>query len=71
MPTEETTFEIPFLVCVPSHKNKGVEQSLLALILDYCKRKGATKVVLRGVTGNLAANYEDGTVQACLNAGFV
>ena len=30
---EETTFEIPFLVAVPSHRNKGVEKALLALIL--------------------------------------
>ena len=30
---DENTFEIPFLVAVPSHRNKGVEKALLALIL--------------------------------------
>ena len=35
---EPNTFELPFLVCVPNHRNKGVEKALLALILQYCKR---------------------------------
>ena len=35
---EEIIYEIPFLVCVPSHKDKGVEKALLALILQYCKK---------------------------------
>ena len=39
--TDEHTFELPFLVCVPGHRNKGVEKALLALILQFCQRKGA------------------------------
>ena len=33
---DPNAFEVPFLVCVPSHRNKGVEKALLALILQYC-----------------------------------
>ena len=33
----ETEYEIPFLVCVPKHKEKGVEEALLSLILTYCQ----------------------------------
>ena len=34
--TDPETYEIPFLLSVPSHRNKGVEQALLSLILTYC-----------------------------------
>ena len=33
---DPNTFELPFLVAVPNHRNKGVEKALLALILQYC-----------------------------------
>ena len=59
---DPTTFEVPFLVAVPSHRNKGVEKALLALILEYCKNKGGKKVVIKSPTPNLAASYEDGVV---------
>ena len=68
---DPTTYELPYLVAVPSHRNKGVEKALLALILEYCKNKGATKVVLKGASPNLAASYQDGVSQACQEAGFV
>ena len=67
---DQSTFEIPYLVAVPSHRNKGVEKALLALILEYCKKKGGSRVVLKGAPSNLQASYEDGVVQACLEAGF-
>ena len=67
---DATTFEIPFLVAVPSYRGKGVEKALLALILQYCKDKGATRVVLKGAPANLKATYDDGVFQACLEAGF-
>ena len=35
---DPNTFELPFLVSVPNHRNKGVEKALLALILQYCQR---------------------------------
>ena len=54
---EKETFEIPYLVCVPSHRNKGVEKALLGLILGYVKKQGGTKVVLRGVESDLVASY--------------
>ena len=59
---DPTTFEVPFLVAVPSHRNKGVEKALLALILEYCKNKGGKKVVIKSPTPNLAASYQDGVV---------
>mmetsp|Transcript_33783 Transcript_33783/g.41766 ORF Transcript_33783/g.41766 Transcript_33783/m.41766 type:complete len:133 (-) Transcript_33783:278-676(-) len=33
---DPSCFELPYLVCVPNHRNKGVESALLALILQYC-----------------------------------
>ena len=67
---DETTYEIPFLLTVPSHRNKGVEKALLALILEYCKNKGASRVILKGAPSNLQASYDDGVLQACLESGF-
>ena len=59
---EEGTFEIPYLVAVPSHRGKGVEKALLALLLAYIKKQGGKKVILRGVTENLVASYNDGVL---------
>ena len=67
---DESTYEIPFLLAVPSHRNKGVEKALLALILEYCQKKGASRVLLKGAPTNLRASYDDGVLQACLEAGF-
>ena len=55
--TDEDTFEIPYLVCVPKHKEKGVEQALLSLILTYIKQKGGKRVVLKAPAQNLIAAY--------------
>ena len=68
--SDEGIYEIPYLVCVPSHRNKGVEKALLALLLAYIKKQGGKKVILRGVTPNLVASYQDGVLQACTEAGF-
>ena len=59
---EPTTYEIPFLVAVPSHRNKGVEMALLALILEFCKKKGAAKVIVRAPPQALLASYGDGVI---------
>ena len=59
---DETCFEIPYLVAVPSHRNKGVEKALLALILEYCKKMGAAKVIVKGAPAHLQASYEDGVI---------
>lgn len=40
-------FILKHLCSVPSHRNKGVEEALLSLVLGYCKGKGATKVTVR------------------------
>ena len=63
-------YEIPYLVADPKHKNKGVESALLALILRYCKEKGAKSVTLQSPPQNLIAAYQDGVIQAFESAGF-
>ena len=43
---DPTTYEIPYLVSTTSHRNKGVEAALLSLILTFCKKAGAKKVIV-------------------------
>ena len=45
--TNENEFEIKHLCSVPSHRDKGVEEALLTLVLTYCKNKGATRVIVK------------------------
>lgn len=40
-------YEIKHMCSVPSHRDKGVEEALLALVLTYCKNKGAKKVIIK------------------------
>ncbi|CDW72511.1 UNKNOWN [Stylonychia lemnae] len=46
-PAAENEFEIKHLTSVPSHRNKGVEEALISLVLGYIKEQGGTKVVVK------------------------
>jgi ribosomal protein S18 acetylase RimI-like enzyme len=46
-PLGNNEYELKFLCSVPSQRNKGVEEALLTLALEYCKNKGATRVIVK------------------------
>ena len=48
-----TDYEIKHLCSVPSQRNKGVEETLLSLVLTYCKNKGASKVTIKFDEANI------------------
>ena len=46
-PSGDKEYEIKHLTSVPSHRNKGVEEALISLVLGYISQKGATKVIVK------------------------
>jgi predicted acetyltransferase len=45
-PLENNTYEIKFTSSVPNKRKFGIEEALLSLVLEYCKNKNVSKVII-------------------------
>ena len=55
----EGVYELKYLCTVPKKRQEEVEEALLSLALDYCKGKGAKKVLVRFDEAPLKKYNED------------
>ena len=67
---DNSVYEIPYLVSVPSHRDKGVEEALLSLILTYCANKGAKTVRVLAPPECLVETYDKSVYHKLTSAGF-